>query len=163
MNRLLTVIVGPALLIGIMFTAGTMALAADKADKKQSDKKAAKEPAATTPPQVTGDWTGEWGPYNPSKGTALAKEKCKDLECVVVEKDGQWQATFTGECGGPYKYTIEMTGRQVGDVVLFKGTTDLGKNEGVYDWLGRATATEFAGFYTSSHHVGVFRLKRAAE
>ena len=54
-----------------------------------------------------------------------------------------------------------MEGRQAGETVMFKGTVDLGEQDGgVYDWIGRANDTEFAGFYTSSHHVGVFRLTR---
>ena len=126
-------------------------------------------------PEVAGAWTGDWGPYDPAKGMALEKEKCKKLDCTVVLKEGAareagtsaggsakvWEATFEGECGRPYKYTIKMEGRQASDVVLFKGTVDLGeKDGGVYDWVGRATDKEFAGFYTSSHHVGVFRLAR---
>ena len=113
-------------------------------------------------PKVTGEWTGIWGPYNPAQSAALAKEKCKSLDCKVVQKDGVWQATFEGECGRPYKYTIKMEGRQAGTVVLFKGTTDLGeKDGGVYDWVGRATDKEFVGFYTSAHYTGVFQLTRA--
>ena len=54
-----------------------------------------------------------------------------------------------------------MEGRQAADTVLFRGTTDLGEADGgVYDWVGRASDKEFAGFYSSSHHVGVFRLTR---
>jgi hypothetical protein len=54
-----------------------------------------------------------------------------------------------------------MDGRQAGEVVLFKGTTDLGeKDGGVYDWIGRATDKEFIGFYTSAKYAGVFRLTR---
>jgi hypothetical protein len=80
---------------------------------------------------------------------------------MVVRKGDTWQATFEGECGRPYKYTIKMDGRQAGDVVLFKGTTDLGeKDGGVYDWIGRATQKEFIGFYTSAKYSGVFQLAR---
>jgi hypothetical protein len=75
--------------------------------------------------------------------------------------DGTWQATFEGECGRPYKYTIQMKGRQAGDAVLFQGSVDLGeKDGGVYDWIGRANADEFIGFYTSKGHTGHFRLAR---
>jgi hypothetical protein len=115
----------------------------------------------TKPPNVTGEWTGIWGPYTPAEGAALQKDKCKRLDCQVVRKGEGWQATFEGECGRPYKYTITMAGRQAGEVVLFKGTTDLGpKDGGVYDWIGRATDKEFIGFYTSANYSGVFRLER---
>ena len=121
-----------------------------------------------TRPRVTGEWVGTWGPYSPPKeGEEPAPKKyTKDqmrLDCKVVElRDGKWQATFEGECGRPYKYTIQMLGRQAGDVVLFSGTADLGeKDGGVYDWIGRTNAEEFIGFYTSQKYTGHFRLARA--
>ena len=113
-------------------------------------------------PDIAGEWTGAWSAYNPAQATVPPKEQCKRLDAKIVGKDGIWQATFEGDCGRPYKYTIKMEGRQVGKVVLFKGTTDLGaKDGGVYDWLGRATDKEFIGFYTSAHSTGVFNLSRA--
>jgi hypothetical protein len=119
------------------------------------------KPKSVEAPNVTGDWTGLWGPYNPAQSAPLAKEKCKRLDCHVVRQDGVWHATFEGECSRPYKYTIKMEGRQAGPVVLFKGTIDLGeKDGGVYDWVGRATDKEFIGFYSSAHHTGVFQLAR---
>lgn len=119
-------------------------------------------------PDIVGSWTGDWGAYDPATGSAMDKAKCKQLDCNVVLKvetgSGNsmvWEATFEGECGRPYKYTIKMEGRQASDTVMFKGTVDLGEMDGgVYDWIGRANDKEFAGFYTSSHHVGVFRLTR---
>jgi hypothetical protein len=119
---------------------------------------AADEPKDTPAPGVTGEWTGTWGPYAEKPNPDAKKMR---LDCNVVKKDGVWQATFEGECGRPYKYTIKMEGRQAGDAVLFKGTTDLGeKDGGVYDWIGRATGNEFVGFYTSAKYSGVFRLTR---
>ena len=113
------------------------------------------------PPDIAGEWTGTWGIYNPAQGAGPVKEVCKKLDCKVVLKDGVWQATFEGDCGRPYKYTIQMEGRQVGKVVLFKGTTDLGaKDGGVFDWIGRANEKEFIGFYTSASYTGVFNLSR---
>jgi hypothetical protein len=54
-----------------------------------------------------------------------------------------------------------MLGRQAGDIVLFSGTADLGPQDGgVYDWIGRATETEFVGFFTSQKYTGHFRLAR---
>ena len=121
-----------------------------------------------TRPGVTGEWVGTWGTYSPPKeGEAPAPKKyTKDqmrLDCKVVElREGKWQATFEGECGRPYKYTIQMLGRQAGDVVLFSGSADLGeKDGGVYDWIGRANAEEFIGFYTSQRYTGHFRVARA--
>ena len=118
-------------------------------------------------PEIVGAWTGDWGAYDPATGTPIEKAKCKQLDCNIELKSDAaagkiWEATFEGECGRPYKYTIKMEGRQSADTVMFKGTVDLGEQDGgVYDWIGRATDKEFAGFYTSSHHVGVFRLARA--
>ena len=131
-------------------------------------------PAQSKRPRVTGEWVGTWGisappkagypragePQSPSQHTGVELR----LDCKVTEqRDGAWQATFEGECGRPYKYTVKMQGRQSGDVVLFQGTADLGeKDGGVYDWIGRATDNEFVGFYTSGTHVGHFRLTRPA-
>ncbi|MCS6858825.1 MAG: hypothetical protein NZT92_00730 [Abditibacteriales bacterium] len=127
----------------------------------------ARGPAQGKRPQVRGEWTGKWGIYTPPKdGESPPPQKYADrelrLDCKVVElSDGNWQATFAGECGRPYKYTVQMLGRQAGDVVLFKGTADLGEQDGgVYDWIGRATENEFMGFFTSQKYTGYFRLSR---
>jgi hypothetical protein len=113
------------------------------------------------PPDISGDWNGTWSTYNPAQGAVPAKELCKNLGCKVSLKDGVWEATFEGDCGRPYKYTIKMEGRQIGKVVMFKGTTDLGaKDGGVFDWIGRATDKEFVGFFTSGFYTGVFNLTR---
>lgn len=113
-------------------------------------------------PDVAGAWTGVWSAYNPAQAASAPREMCKSLSANVAQRDDVWQATFEGDCGRPYKYTIKMEGRQVGKVVLFKGTTDLGANDGgVYDWIGRANDKEFVGFYTSAYYTGVFNLSRA--
>lgn len=130
-------------------------------------------------PSVEGAWTGTWGPYVPPKpeGEATAKPASDAgakkptaytrvqmrLDCKITPaSNGEYGATFEGECGRPYKYTIKMLGRQAGGSVLFKGTTDLGEQDGgVYDWIGRATEKEFLGFYTSASHTGTFTLTRA--
>ncbi len=115
----------------------------------------------TSEPAIAGDWTGVWGPFNPAKAQEIDKTKCKVLDCHVVRSATGWQATFEGECGRPYKYTIEMEGRQSGGCVLFKGSPDLGeKDGGVHDWIGRAKEGEFIGFYSNEHHTGVFHLAR---
>lgn len=118
-------------------------------------------------PAVLGNWTGTWGVYSPPKPGEQPQSQKKSasdarLDCKVVEmKDGKWQATFEGECGRPYKYTVTMLGRQAGDVVLFSGTADLGAQDGgVYDWIGRAMGDEFVGFFTSQKYTGHFRLAR---
>lgn len=126
--------------------------------------------AAEKQPEVTGEWTGTWGVYNPAQPAPAAgadspapkyKAAQMRLDSKVVRKDGKWQATFEGECGRPYTYTITMLGRQAGDIVLFQGTADLGeKDGGVYDWIGRATDKEFVGFYTSQKYTGTFQLTR---
>jgi hypothetical protein len=125
-------------------------------------------PAQSKRPQVTGDWVGTWGISAPPKaGEAPAPSRHSGpelrLDCKVEEpRNGTWQATFEGECGRPYKYTVKMQGRQAGDVVLFHGSADLGeKDGGVYDWIGRATEDEFVGFYTSQKYTGHFRLARS--
>ena len=116
-------------------------------------------------PKVVGNWTGTWGPFAPPKPNEQPKVYTaaqRSMDCKVeLLSSGDWQATFEGECGRPYKYTIKMLGRTAGGVVLFQGSADLGeKDGGVYDWIGRATDKEFVGFYTSASHTGHFRLTR---
>lgn len=121
-------------------------------------------------PNVVGLWSGSWGIYAPPQldGAAGTKKGSnytaaqKAMDCKVVRVSGnKWEATFEGECGRPYKYTVKMIGRQNGKVVMFKGTADLGaKDGGVYDWIGRANDTELVGFFTSQGYTGTFRLAR---
>jgi hypothetical protein len=123
-------------------------------------------------PAVQGEWTGTWSVYAPpplAAAAAAPQPAAKQPQYpgmrldakVEPAADGKWQATFEGEAGRPYKYTIQMTGRQAGDVVLFQGSADLGeKDGGLYDWIGRATEKEFVGFYTSQKYTGHFRLAR---
>lgn len=112
-------------------------------------------------PDISGDWIGTWGIYSPAQGTTPPKDICKRLDAKVEYKDGAWLAAFEGDCGRPYKYSIKMEGRQVGKVVMFKGTADLGeKDGGVFDWIGRANDKEFVGFFTSGNYTGTFNLSR---
>lgn len=125
----------------------------------------AQQKPAPKRPEVGGAWTGTWELYTPpAPGAAPRKSPLppQPLQAQVTElPEGKWQATFEGEAGGAYKYTIKMVGRQTGGVILFRGTADLGeKGGGVYDWIGRATDNEFVGFYTSEGHTGTFRLTR---
>ena len=110
-------------------------------------------------PKVGGNWTGTWGV------SGAPKEYQQRLDCRVVALGAdQWEATFEGECGRPYKYTIQMLGTRAGDVVLFKGSADLGeKDGGVYDWIGRAAEDKFVGFYTSKKYTGTFEMTRSEE
>jgi hypothetical protein len=119
-------------------------------------------PQNAQPPDIAGQWTGTWSAYNPAQGATPPKEQCARLDATVVAQNGTWLATFEGDCGRPYKYSIKMEGRSAGRAVLFQGTADLGAQDGgVYDWIGRATATEFIGFYTNAFSTGVFSLSRA--
>ena len=119
-------------------------------------------PAAPAgPPNIVGDWAGTWGTYSPAAGATPPRTVCANLTAKITARDAVWDAVFEGDCGRPYKYSIKMEGRQVGNAVLFKGTVDLGAQDGgVYDWVGRATNTEFIGFYTSAASTGVFNMTR---
>jgi hypothetical protein len=113
------------------------------------------------PPEIVGKWTGTWSAFNPAQVSPQPKEVCKKLDADVAKSEAGWVATFEGDCGRPYTYKISMDGRLAGDVVLFKGTVDLGpKDGGVFDWVGRATGDEFIGFYTSAYSTGFFNLTR---
>lgn len=114
-----------------------------------------------TPPDIVGKWTGTWSSYNPAQSSTPPREQCAKLDANVVQEGGVWKATFEGDCGRPYKYAISMEGKQAGRAVMFKGSADLGAQDGgIYDWIGRATATEFIGFYTSGLSTGTFSLSR---
>ena len=154
-----------AMIVAVLL-AGVLGIGLTRAQETKKDL------VAKVPPSVSGTWTGDWGAYSPPPKNgelpaALKKyqypEACKQLDCKVEAlPDGRYQATFEGECGRPYKYTIKMLGRQAGSAVLFQGSADLGeKDGGVFDWIGRATDKEFVGFFTSQGHTGTFRLARA--
>jgi hypothetical protein len=140
-------------LFSLLALAALIVAAPTQAGRSSGNKDEGKKPS----PQVTGDWTGTWGVLGKMEQGPQMRLDCK----VVSMGKEKWQATFEGECGRPYKYTIKMLGRQAGNVVLFKGTADLGKEDGgVYDWIGRATESEFVGFYTSQGYTGTFKLTR---
>ena len=154
-----------------MVLASAVGAGLSRAQDTQKDAKVTQAAKALKVPEVIGNWTGDWGMYSPPPKTgeqpqALKKmmypETCKQMDCkVVLLPDGKWQATFEGECGRPYKYTIKMLGRQAGKVVLFQGSADLGeKDGGVFDWIGRVNEKEFVGFFTSQGYTGTFRLAR---
>lgn len=137
------------------------AVAADEKAVGGGEKKPVK------PANAAGAWTGVWGPYSPADPAKPEKytQAQKQLDCKVVQTgEGKYQATFEGECGRPYKYTITMPGRQAGAAVLFQGSADLGEADGgVFDWIGRATDKEFVGFFSSKAYTGTFSLKRAKQ
>jgi hypothetical protein len=151
------------LAVALIAMAGVgIARSQDKQEKPASPEKA---------PEVMGAWTGTWGLYSPPTPEDEAKPPpAKSLyaltqhkmDCKVEQmQNAKWMATFEGEAGRPYKYSIKMPGRQVGGVILFNGTADLGpKDGGVFDWIGRATEKEFVGFFTSKGYTGAFRLAR---
>lgn len=119
---------------------------------------------AQTPPDLTGQWSGTWSAFNPARATTPPKELCAKLTATIARKGDIWQASFEGDCGRPYKYSITMEGRPAGGAVMFKGTADLGpKDGGVYDWIGRADGKEFVGFFTSAVYTGVFSMTRVKE
>jgi hypothetical protein len=151
--------------------AGVVGIGLTRAQETKKETRPEKQQTASGIPAVAGAWTGDWGMYSPppksgEQPAALKKmmypETCKVMDCKVEAlPDGKWQATFEGECGRPYKYTIKMMGRQAGKVVMFQGSADLGeKDGGVFDWIGRANDKEFVGFFTSQGYTGTFRLTR---
>ena len=114
------------------------------------------------PPNIVGNWVGTWSAFNPARASTPPQEQCAKLSAAISQKGDVYEAVFEGDCGRPYKYSITMEGRLVGNVVMFKGTVDLGaKDGGVYDWIGRAVDEEFVGFYTSAAYTGVFNMTKS--
>jgi hypothetical protein len=157
--------------LGLLMT-GVVGVGLTRAQDAKQDTKPEKQAEKLPAPKVSGGWTGDWGMYSPPPKSGevpaatkkfMYPEQCKQMDAKVEEMpDGKWQATFEGECGRPYKYTIKMEGRQAGNVVMFQGSADLGeKDGGVFDWIGRANDKEFIGFFTSKGYTGVFRMARA--
>jgi hypothetical protein len=115
------------------------------------------------PPNIVGAWMGTWSAFNPARATTPPRELCAKLTATISQKGDVWEAVFEGDCGRPYKYSISMEGRLAGGAVMFKGTADLGAQDGgVYDWIGRADNNEFVGFFTSAAYTGVFSMARSA-
>ena len=112
-------------------------------------------------PDISGRWTGTWAPFHPADATEDGAQRQR-MDAMVERQGGdRWTSAFEAECNRPYKYVVEMEGRQAGGVVLFRGTTDLGSDDGgVFEWIGRATEREFIGFYASAGYTGVFTLSR---
>ena len=102
--------------------------------------------------------------FNPARATTPPQELCAKLTAVITQRGDIWQAVFEGDCGRPYKYSIAMEGRLAGGSVMFKGTADLGAQDGgVYDWIGRADNNEFVGFFTSAAYTGLFNMTRTVK
>src|SRR5262245_40170934 len=117
---------------------------------------------AQAAPDLDGTWTGTWSAFNPARATTPPRELCAKLTATITKKGEVWEAVFEGDCGRPYKYSISMEGRLAGAAVMFKGSADLGAQDGgVYDWIGRADNNEFVGFFTSAVYTGVFSMMRA--
>jgi ArsR family transcriptional regulator len=127
----------------------------------RSGARSARRPAPA--PRVEGRWSGQWQPSGAANASTARGQGRKEIACVVKSVGGgTWHATFQGESGHAYAFNVIMHGRQEGDAVLFKGSADLGEqNGGVFDWLGRATERQFVGYYSSAHYTGVFSLKRS--
>src|SRR5947209_12102129 len=99
-----------AFFIGLTILAVTAAFSLSRAQDKPKSAKA---------PEVVGNWSGDWGMYSPPPKNGevppevkkhMYPEACKQMDCKVeIQPDGVYQATFEGECGRPYKYTIQRS------------------------------------------------------
>jgi hypothetical protein len=159
------------LMLIVVLAGGVIGLGLSRAQDTTKNPAAGSGQRVAAAPAVAGNWTGDWGMYSPPPKSgevpatlkkAMYPESCKQMDCTVEKIDAdKYQATFEGECGRPYKYTIKMLGRRAGSVVMFQGSADLGeKDGGVFDWIGRANDKEFVGFFTSQGYTGTFRLAR---
>src|SRR5262245_19243640 len=67
------------------------------------------------PLDISGSWTGTWSNFNPAQSSSQPNVVCAKLDAKVALVNGVWEATFEGDCGRPYKYSIKMEGRQTGN------------------------------------------------
>jgi len=139
---------------GIYLSVAILTLALLGCDKDRDEKENRHDQFATTSttekytknaPSVAGKWVGTWkSTKNKGHGGGLS--------CEAVEKaKNEWEAVFTAEYGKTSSYNVNLKGKPEGDKVVFGGKVDLGeKGGGVFNWTGRANATEFTGEYEAA-------------
>lgn len=111
--------------------------------------------SATT---VAGTWNGIWW-----YGDKVDEGQPLSCSCEQIGPN-QWTATFDAQYGGRSLYTFDITGKKIGDAVLFEGAVDLGEDHGgVYQWSGEARGNTFTGEYTSARAQGAFRMSKLVE
>jgi hypothetical protein len=107
---------------------------------------------------VTGTWSGTWW-----YGDKVDEGQPLSCTCEQIGAN-QWTATFDAQYGGRSLYTFDITGKRVGDAVMFEGAVDLGQDQGgVYHWKGEARGETFTGEYTSTRTQGAFKMSRSLE
>ena len=84
-------------------------------------------------PSISGEWVGTWGVFHPNQTRTAAQDTQRQLVChVAALTPDKWQATFEGECGRPYKYTIQMLGSGLGMSSFSKAAWTSGKKMAVF-------------------------------
>jgi len=131
----------------------------DEKEKKHDDRSApastAEKYSRNATPNVSGKWVGTWeSTKNKGHGGGLS--------CEATEKSkNEWEAVFTAEYGKTSSYNVNLKGKAEEGKVVFGGKVDLGeKGGGVFNWTGRATATEFTGEYEGGGDTGSFKMAR---
>ena len=111
-------------------------------------------PAPSNMPLVTGKWTGRWTTTNGHGG---------GLTCETKETGpNKWEALFVAEFGYIGRYSVKLEGKPGNGEVLFGGKVDLGLGDaGIFNWTGKANATEFTGEFEGGGEKGSFKMTRA--
>jgi len=104
-----------------------------------------------------GQWVGTWSAVG-SNG-----DGGQYISALCIQKGpGEWLATFDAVCNAEYSFTVEMTGRQEGDKVIFEGDADLGEQYGgVFHWSGIVENGKFLGKYKAANYDGSFEMTKA--
>ncbi len=115
---------------------------------------AAKQPSPAD--DMTGRWQGVWV----SESTGHADQ----LRAVIDRKDdGTYRAQFHAKYHTilSFGYTVPLKVEKTGSAFKFSGEADLGwLAGGLYQYAGRADATNFSSTYTSKDDHGTFQMGR---
>ena len=120
-------------------------------------RQAAKQSTPTN--EITGRWEGSW--------ISTANGHHGALRCLVMKRadggfDARYRATYQRVLSFSYTVPLHTDVGAVGGV--FRGEADLGwLAGGIYQYEGRANATNFFSTYDSKYDRGTFQMTRPEE
>jgi len=102
---------------------------------------------------VMGNWDGRWYGVESSEGPVTAH--------IIAEGKGNFRAVISVDIGEVEPFPGEMRGKDQDAKVQFKGTVDLGpQNGGIYQLTGEVSDGKFTGRFSGLENRGRFELKK---